>query len=127
MDQLGLKWQLLLNKNRMVWGFPSSSVVNSLPANTGDMGSILVWEDPTCQGATKSMWHNYWACALEPGSRNYRAHTMQLLKPLHLEPVLRNKRSHGNEKPIHCNEEQPPLATTRESLHIATKTQHPDE
>ena len=27
----------------------------------------LVWEDPTC-GATKPMHHDYWACALEPGS-----------------------------------------------------------
>ena len=34
----------------------------------------LIWEDPTCQGATKPMCHNYWACALEPGSRNYWAH-----------------------------------------------------
>ena len=54
----------------------------------------LVQEDPTCRGATKPMRHNCWACALEP--------------------VLRNKRSHRNEKPAHRNEEQPPLATTRE-------------
>ena len=31
----------------------------------------------------------------------------QLLKPVHLEPVLRNKRSHRNEKPAHLNEEWP--------------------
>ena len=31
----------------------------------------LVWEDPTCRGATKPMRHNYWACALEPTSHNY--------------------------------------------------------
>ena len=23
----------------------------------------LVWEDPTCRGATKPVCHNYWACA----------------------------------------------------------------
>ena len=23
----------------------------------------LVWEDPTCRGATRSVSHNYWACA----------------------------------------------------------------
>ena len=34
----------------------------------------LVWEDPTCRGATKPMLHNYWACALEPVS-------LQLLSP----------------------------------------------
>ena len=41
------------------WGFPGDSVVKSFPANVGDTGSILVWEDPTCYGATKPMHHNY--------------------------------------------------------------------
>ena len=31
----------------------------------------LVREDPTCRGATKSVRHNYDACALEPTSHNY--------------------------------------------------------
>ena len=31
----------------------------------------LIWEDPTHCGATKPMYHNYWACVLEAGSRNY--------------------------------------------------------
>ena len=53
----------------------------------------LVREDPTCRGATKPVRHNYWACALEPASHNYWAHVPQLLKPVHLEPVL-HKRSH---------------------------------
>ena len=48
----------------------------------------------------------------------------QLLKPVHLEPVLRNKRSHHNEKPTHCNEEYPLLTATRESPRAATKIQH---
>ena len=62
----------------------------------------LAWEDPTCRGATKPMRHNYWA------------HVPQLVNPERLEPVLRNKRSHRNEKPVHHNEEEPLLATTRE-------------
>ena len=70
----------------------------------------LVREDPTCRGATKPVCHNYGACALEPMSHNYWAHVPQLLKPAHLEPVLHDKRSHRNEKPVHCNEEQPLLA-----------------
>ncbi|KAJ8797179.1 hypothetical protein J1605_017407 [Eschrichtius robustus] len=37
-----------------------------------------------------------------------RAREPQLLKPTCLEPVLRNKRSHRNEKPGHRQEEQPP-------------------
>ena len=67
----------------------------------------LVQEDPTCRGATKPMRHNYWACALEPTRHNYWARVPQLLKPTCLEPELRNKRSHRNEKPTHCNKECP--------------------
>ena len=71
----------------------------------------LVQEDPTCRRATKPVCHNCWA--REP----------QLLKPARLESVLRNKRSHRNEKPAHRNEEKPQLAATRESPREATKTQ----
>ena len=77
----------------------------------------LVQEDPTCRGATKPVRHNYWASALEPASHNYWACALepaihkywvrmpQLLKPMRLEPLLHNKRSHHNEKPAHRNEE----------------------
>ena len=72
----------------------------------------LLREDPTCCGATKPVHHNYWACALEstatttePASHNYGACVPQLLKPARLESVFRNKRSHGNEKPAHHNED----------------------
>ena len=65
----------------------------------------LVWEDPTCHGATKPMHHNSWACDLEPVSHNYWARVPQLLKPACLEPVLHDKRSYCNEKPVHRNEE----------------------
>ena len=85
--------------------FPGGAVVKNLPANAGDMGLILVQEDPTWRGTTKSVHHNYWACALEPANHNYWAHVPQLLKPARLEPVLRNKRSHCNEKPAHRNED----------------------
>ena len=76
----------------------------------------LVWEDLTCHGATKSMRHNYWACALESESHNYWAHVLQLLKP-----VLCNKRSHRNEEATHHNEEYPPLAATREKPACSNK------
>ena len=33
------------------------------------------------------------------------ARVPQLLQPARLEPVLRNKRSHPNEKLMHCSEE----------------------
>ena len=64
----------------------------------------LVWEDPTCCGATRPVSHNYWASRLEP--------------------VLRNKRGHDSERPAHRDEEWPPLAATRESPRTETKTQH---
>ena len=78
----------------------------------GTQVRALVWEDPTCRRATKPVRHNYWA------------RVPQLLKPMRLEPVLRNKRSHRSEKPVHHKEEEPPLAATRESPRAATKTQH---
>ena len=51
----------------------------SLPADAEDTGSIP--GPGRCH--MKSVCHNYWACALESGSRNYRAHRSQLLKPVH--------------------------------------------
>ena len=45
-------------------------------------------------------------------------------EPARLEPVLRNKRGRVSERPAHCDEEWPPLATTRESPRTETKTQH---
>ena len=71
----------------------------------GTQVQALVREDPTCRGATKPMRHNDWACALQPTSHNCWARVPQLLKPVRLEPVLRNKRSHHNEKTVHRNEE----------------------
>ena len=61
--------------------FPRGSLVKNLPANAGDTWvQSLVLEDPTCWEATKPVCHSYWACAPEPGNRNFWAH---VLKPLH--------------------------------------------
>ena len=78
----------------------------------------LVREDPTCRGAVKPVCHNYWAC--EPQLLSPRATTTEARAARARAP---NKRSHCNEKPAHRNEESPLLATTRESLHAAAKTQ----
>ena len=78
-----------------IQGFPGGSVVKNPPANAGTRVWSLVWEDPTCRGATKPVCHNYWA------------HVPQLLKLTCLDPVLRNKRSHCNEKPEHRNRVAP--------------------
>ena len=45
-------------------------------------------------------------------------------EPARLEPVLRNRRGRDSERPARCDEEWPPLATTRESPRAETKTQH---
>lgn len=67
------------------------------PANTGDMGSTLVWEDSTYLGAT--------TCAPQPLSLCSRVSKLQLLKPVCLQ--LHNKRSHRKEKPSHPTRENP--------------------
>ena len=36
-----------------------------------------------------------------------RARELQLLKPMCLEPMLRNKRSHCNKKPVHRDQRKP--------------------
>ena len=41
----------------------------------GTWARSLVKEDPTRHRATKPVHHNDWACAPEPVSRNYWAHT----------------------------------------------------
>ena len=74
-------------------GFPGGVVVKNPPANAGETGP----------GPGRShMPRSNWACTLEPVSHNYWARVSQILKPVHLEPVL-HKRSHRNEKP--CNKE----------------------
>ena len=84
---------------------------------------LLVWEDSTCHGAAKA----HVPQLLSLYSRAHRpqllSHTRQLLKPMHLEPVLlRNKRCHCNEKLMHSKEEQSLLTATREGPRAVTKT-----
>ena len=43
----------------MEGGVPGGTVVKNPPANAGDTGSSPVWEDPTCDGATKPVRHTY--------------------------------------------------------------------
>ena len=78
-------------------------MVKNPPANAGDMGSI--------PGPGRShMKLSPCTTTTEPALYSLRATTTeacapQLLKPVRLEPVLRNKRSHHNEKPAHRNKE----------------------
>ena len=45
-------------------------------------------------------------------------------EPAHLEPMICNKGGNYNEKHVHRNKQWPLLAATRESPHVAKKTQH---
>ena len=83
-----------------MWGFPGGAVVGSLPANAGDTGSS--------PGLGRShMPQSNWA--REPQLLSLRVH---------------NRRGRDSERPVHCDEEWPSLATTRESPRTETKAQH---
>ena len=82
--------------------FPGSAVVKNLPANAGDTG--------LSPGLGRShMPRSTSACVPQLLSLHSRACEPQLLKPMSLEPVLCNKRSHRNEKPTHCKKSSPCL------------------
>ena len=52
----------------------------------------LIQEDSTCQGTTKPVYDNYWACSLEPRSHSY-------CSPSSPEPVQQGSSSQQQEKP----------------------------
>ena len=96
-----------LIKNLPTWSFPGGAAVESLPANAGDTGS-----SPGLGGShmPRSNW------AREP----------QLLS-LRVWSLCSATRGCDSERPMHCNEEWPPLATTREGPRTETRTQHSHE
>ena len=65
-------------------------MVKDLPANAGDVGSI--------PGLRRS--HMLW---------NNKARAPELLSPCALEPVPCKKRSHRDEKPMHCSYRVAPI------------------
>ena len=78
--------------------FPGGAVVKNSPANAGHTGSS--------PGPGRShMPRSNKAHVPQLLSLHSRARVPQLMKPACLEPVLRNKWSHRNEKPAHRKEE----------------------
>ena len=67
----------------------------------GRVGKICL---PT-QGTWFDPWSGKIPNALELLSPHTRAQELQPLKPMGLEPMLGNKRSHHSEKPVHPNKE----------------------
>ena len=85
--------------------FPGGTVVKNLPANAGDTGSspgLGRSHMPPSNQARVPQLLSLCSRAHEP---QLLAHVPQLLKPVHLEPLLCEKRSHRNEKPTHHKEE----------------------
>ena len=64
----------------------------SLPMQ-GTQVRALVWEDPTCHGATKPMHHNCWACAIEPGGPTTEARKPRVPAPQQEKPLQREART----------------------------------
>ena len=96
-------------------------MVKNLPAMQEMQVRSLVQEDPE---RSHMPWSNE-AHALEPRSHGIRVPVVQLLKPTHLEPALRTKRSHGSEKPAHRQEEKPQLTAANESPHSSKDPAQP--
>ena len=91
-------------KSSHAMGFPGGAVVENLPANAGDAGSS--------PGLGRSHM-----------PRSNLARDPQLLS-LRVWSLCSATRGRDSERPTHRDEEWPPLATTRESPHTETKTQH---
>ena len=88
------------DSNKTAWG--ASLVAQWLRICLPMQGTwvrALVWQNPTCRGATGPVSHNYWAC-------------------------VSGACAPQQERPTHRDEEWPPLATTRGSPRTETKTQH---
>ena len=88
----------------------------------GTRVQALVQEDPTCRGATKHQLSR----APRLLSLLSRAGEPQLLKPVNLEPVLRNKRSHHNEKSPHTAMKSSPRSPQLEKAHARTQQRRPN-
>ena len=84
-----------------------------------------IWGDPTRRGtaeprtATGPVLQSLRAATpdAEPAGSNCWARVPQLLKPTLPAPVICNKRSHPNEKPVHCNQEWLPRCNHRKLAH----------
>ena len=105
------------------------------------------WSEPIQNGVSRNnwqknkpglpWWRSSWESACQCRGRGHEPwsgripHAAEQLspwatttEPVRLEPVLRNKRGRGSERPVHRDEEWPLLAATGESPHTETKTQH---
>ena len=83
----------------------------------------LVWEDPTCRGATKPMRHNYRACTLEPRSHNYWSPCATTTEALTPRPCALQREATAVRSPCTAMKSSPCSPQLEESPCAATKTQ----
>ena len=95
MKEINFNYKLLLRD------FPGGAVVKNLPANAGGHRFDL-WSGKIPHAEEQLSLH---ATTTEPVRHNYSACVPRLLKPGCLQPVIHNRRTHCNEKPMHRNEE----------------------
>ena len=138
MKKLGVKDNM--EKGQAIPVFPAESI----PSNLHERAQVRSAEQPNQHKKSwwiincglpwwRSGWESACQCrghGFEPWSGKIPHAAEQLgpwatiTEPVRLEPVLHNKRGCDSERPAHCDEEWPPLATTRESPRTETKTQH---
>ena len=108
-------------------GFPGSSRVKNQPANARDIGLIpdsgrshTIQEDCTRRRACKPMRHNYSVCNIETATTDPTCHNYGSAHAPG--PMIGNKRSHCNERPVRYTQKVAPAGRTREKP-AAAKTQ----
>ena len=105
-------WSLVGKLRFHMLSLPGGTVGKNLPASAGDTGLIpgpgwfhMSQSNSACAPLllsphAKTYWGLY---VLGPASHKYWALRLQLLKPVCLDPMLHNKRSH-NEEPVLCTQ-----------------------
>ena len=104
--------------------FPNGTVdKNSLPMQGTWVWSVIQEGRFHVPWATKPMCHNYWACALGPGSRNYRicATATEACAPYSL---CSTTGSHCNAKPAHRSWGAAPARCNQRQARRAIQPQH---
>ena len=100
------------------------SISHSLLALT-KVSPGLPWWRSGCESACQCRAHGFvpWS-GMIPHATEQLGPCATTTEPARLEPVLHNGRGRGSERPMHHDEEWPPLAATGGSPSTETKTQH---
>ena len=105
-DVLLIQWWFLIKKGGGGGDFPGGAVVKNPPASAGDTGLIPgLGRSHLLRSKLSPYTTTTEARVPQLLSLRCRTREPQLLKPVRLEPMLRNKRSHCSEKHTHRNED----------------------